>query len=412
MTKARILVVENEGIVSMDIRNTLESLGYNVPAIASSGEEAIKKAEEAQPDLVLMEIVLKGKMSGIKAAEEISNRFDIPVIYLTAYGDEELVQRAKLSQPFGYVLKPFVERELHIAIETTLYKHKIDKKLNLERKQLLSIFEGIDEPIYVADPDTYEILYANKTLEKMFGKDIIGKTCYEVFQHFDKPCDFCTNDKILGKNFGKTCIWEAQNRSTKRWLRNIDRGIRWPDGREVRFEIAIDMTDRKIAEERLCRSEEKYRHLFEEMKDAIYISTIDGKFIDVNQAMVDLLGYRNKEEVLKIDITKDFYYMPEKRKKILDIITKEGYVKDYEIEVKRKDGTKLIILETSWERKDAKENVIGYEGIIRDITEKKKMEYKLRKNMKYLKRFHDSTVDRELKMKELKEKIKEYKKIG
>ena len=116
MTNAQILVVEDEGIIAKDIQNILKSMGYAVPAIASSGEGAIKKAAETFPDLVLMDIVLGGHMDGVEAAEQIRDRFDIPVVYLTAYADNKTLQRAKITEPYGYILKPFSERELHTTI--------------------------------------------------------------------------------------------------------------------------------------------------------------------------------------------------------------------------------------------------------------------------------------------------------
>ncbi|MBU4259376.1 MAG: response regulator, partial [Desulfobacteraceae bacterium] len=123
MSDTRILVVEDEGIIAKDIKNILSFLGYSVIGIASSGEEAIEKAMEMHPDLVLMDIVLEGDMDGVKAAEHIRDRFDIPVVYLTAYSDDTTLQRAKITEPYGYILKPFQERELYTTIEMALYKH-------------------------------------------------------------------------------------------------------------------------------------------------------------------------------------------------------------------------------------------------------------------------------------------------
>ena len=114
----------------------------------------------------------------------------------------------------------------------------------------LHIFDGIDEPVYVADPDTYELLYANAALERLFGS-AIGQKCYRVLQGLDVPCSFCTNDRIFGKNTGTPYIWEFQNSNNGRWFRCIDRAIRWPDDRMVRYEMAIDITDRKQAEAEL-----------------------------------------------------------------------------------------------------------------------------------------------------------------
>ncbi|MGC1135549.1 MAG: response regulator, partial [Nitrososphaeraceae archaeon] len=113
MAKINILVVEDERIVALDIRRMLKSSGYNVSAIVASGEEAVKQADETHPDLVLMDIKLHGDMEGLGAAEQIHARFSIPVIFLTAYADETTVQRAKITSPYGYIIKPFEEIDLH-----------------------------------------------------------------------------------------------------------------------------------------------------------------------------------------------------------------------------------------------------------------------------------------------------------
>jgi CheY-like chemotaxis protein len=133
MAKTKILVVEDEALVAEEIKGRLTRLGYDIPGTASSGKEAIQKAADMKPDLVLMDIRLKGDMDGLKAAEKIHDRSHIPVIYLTAYSDEDTLRRAKITEPYGYILKPFKERELHIAIEMALFKHKAED----ERKKLI-----------------------------------------------------------------------------------------------------------------------------------------------------------------------------------------------------------------------------------------------------------------------------------
>lgn len=130
MAGEKILVVEDEEIVVLDIRSALESSGYVVAATANSGDDAVNKSMEFTPDLVLMDIVLKGKVDGIEAAEKIRSLLNIPVIFLTAHTDEGTLQRAKVSQPFGYIVKPFRERDLRIAIEFALYKSAMEKELN------------------------------------------------------------------------------------------------------------------------------------------------------------------------------------------------------------------------------------------------------------------------------------------
>jgi two-component system, response regulator PdtaR len=132
----KILVVEDEGIVLLHIKRTLESLGYVVAGTAASGEEAIMKAMSDRPDLVMMDIILKGEVDGIDAAEKIRSLFHIPVIYLTAHADESTLQRARVTEPFGYIVKPFRERDLHIAIQFALYKAKMEDERNALIRQL------------------------------------------------------------------------------------------------------------------------------------------------------------------------------------------------------------------------------------------------------------------------------------
>jgi len=140
MAGERILVVEDERVVAKDIEKRLKNLGYVVIANVTSGAEAIRNVAEMQPDLVLMDIRLKGEMDGIEAAEHIRNNFDIPVIYLTAFADEDTLQRAKVTEPFGYILKPFDERDLHAAIEVALRRRLAEAavRVALEKEKELS----------------------------------------------------------------------------------------------------------------------------------------------------------------------------------------------------------------------------------------------------------------------------------
>ncbi len=124
--KPRILVVEDEGIVALDISQRLEILGYKIAAVASSGDEAIKLAEELKPDLIMMDIVLKGRTLGTEAATEIHRRWQTPVIFLTAYADPEALEKAKAAEPYGYIPKPFDDTDLRIGVEIALYKAAAD----------------------------------------------------------------------------------------------------------------------------------------------------------------------------------------------------------------------------------------------------------------------------------------------
>jgi DNA-binding response OmpR family regulator len=134
MAKANILVVEDEAIVALDIQTRLIQLGYDVAGICSTGEDAIKRADEFKADLVLMDIMLGGKINGVEAARQIRMQYNIPVIFLTAYSDEATLQQAKMIEPYGYLPKPFDGRTLKTTIEIALHKHKMER----ERKEMVS----------------------------------------------------------------------------------------------------------------------------------------------------------------------------------------------------------------------------------------------------------------------------------
>lgn len=167
--QVRILIVEGEGITAMDISDQLQHLGYVVLATVFSAKEALRKTEELHPDVVLMDVQLKGKVDGIEAAKQIRARFDVPVIYVTADADEATLQQAKMTEPVGYVLKPFEERPLRSAIETAIYKHTMERR-RLEFLSMLShdirnplgvllgYAEMLDEALHSRDMTEVELL--------------------------------------------------------------------------------------------------------------------------------------------------------------------------------------------------------------------------------------------------------------
>ncbi len=136
MAKKRIMVVEDEGVTAMRIKKSMQDMGYIVAPIMISGEDAIESVEKYRPDLVLMDIVLKGEMDGIEAAEQIHSRFNIPIIYLTAHSDESMMKRIKMTEPIGYITKPFDERELRIVVEIAFYKYEMEQILKENKENL------------------------------------------------------------------------------------------------------------------------------------------------------------------------------------------------------------------------------------------------------------------------------------
>lgn len=165
MSKINVLVVEDESIVSKDIQHSLKKLGYNVVGAAATGEKAIELVRSEKPDVVLMDIMLKGDMSGIDTAEIVKKEVDIPVIYLTAYADEATLAKAKITEPYGYIIKPFKEIDLHTSIEMAIYKSVKNKEVEKERDLLFSIVEGKDSQDFI-------FVKANSKLVKLKTEDI------------------------------------------------------------------------------------------------------------------------------------------------------------------------------------------------------------------------------------------------
>jgi PAS domain S-box-containing protein len=181
---ARVLVVEDENIIALDIKNTLTNLGYTVPAVATAGAEAVAKVAECDPDLVLMDIRLRGDMDGVAAAEAIHHRFDVPVVYLSAYADPATVGRARVTEPYGYVLKPFDERELHVVIEMALYRHRMARQLKESERWLAATLRSIGDAVIAVDGD-WRIRFMNPVAENLTGwpvENAIGHDLAEVLR--------------------------------------------------------------------------------------------------------------------------------------------------------------------------------------------------------------------------------------
>lgn len=166
MSKVKVFVVEDESIVSKDIQNSLIKIGYEVVGSSATGEKAIEDIQNSSPDIVLMDIMLKGEINGIETAEIVRNNFSIPIIFLTAYADEDTLHKAKITEPHGYILKPFKEIDLQTSIEMAIYKHQKEQVVIKERDFLFSVVDNntnIHEFIFVK---------ASSRLVKINTKDI------------------------------------------------------------------------------------------------------------------------------------------------------------------------------------------------------------------------------------------------
>ncbi len=187
MGKARVMVVEDEGLVALSLEKKLSDLGYAVPAVAASGEEAIQRALECRPDVILMDIMLKGGTDGVTAAGSIREELDVPIVYLTAYSDPKTIERAKWTQPFGYLIKPFAERELFATIEMALYKHSMEKSLKASEKWFSTTLRSIGDGVIATSPGG-SVTFVNPVAEELTGwkeAEVAGRMISEVFRLID-----------------------------------------------------------------------------------------------------------------------------------------------------------------------------------------------------------------------------------
>lgn len=264
--------------------------------------------------------------------------------------------------------------------ELEIKKQESDRCKGLEYQQLISIFDTIDVPIYVVDPQTYEVLYINQTIKNMLG-DVVGKKCYDAFQALEFPCSFCTNEHIFGDNVGRTYIWDFQNRFNSRWYHCVDKAIQWPDGRTVRYEIAIDITDRKKMEEALHESKSKSLALINAIPDLMFHLRRDGTFLNYKAARREMLLVDPDEFLGK----KTYDVLPPELAQLtmehINQVAATDKIEIYEYQLHMRGG-ELRYFECRMVACGDDEVV----AIVRDITERKKMEEALSKSKRLLER--------------------------
>jgi len=184
ITQSKILIVEDNRIVARDIQQQVSRIGHVVVGITARGEEALPLAGESRPDLVLMDIRLEGKIDGIEVAQQIHERFGIPVIFLTAYADEETVRRARVTEPFGYLLKPFEDSQLRTTIDMALYKHAAERKLRQSERRYAVTLSSIGDAVIATD-ELLRVTFMNRVAEKLTGwtqAEAAGRPLVEVFR--------------------------------------------------------------------------------------------------------------------------------------------------------------------------------------------------------------------------------------
>ena len=298
MCPAKILVVEDEVIVARTIASQLSQLGYIVTGKASSGKAAIHQASETQPDLILMDIVIKGDIDGITTASYIHEELDIPIIFLTAYGDEHTLERAKVTQPFGYIVKPFTIKDLRIAIEIALLKHKLECELRESRDQLATLLNSMSDAV-IATNEQGIITFINPAAEKITGwqeTEALGSNISEIIKMIDEVTGEIIENPVI------KVLRQQQTLHLREFTSLITKnGTKLPIGNsasllrrrshEISGVVLVlwDLSERRQREylEQALKKEQELNHL-----KSLFISTVSHEFrnpLSVIQTAVELI---------------------------------------------------------------------------------------------------------------------------
>jgi two-component system NtrC family sensor kinase len=246
--------------------------------------------------------------------------------------------------------------------------------------RLLDALDVFEDGIYIINDD-YTVEYMNRFMKELFGNGV-GKKCYEVLIKSDKPCAWCKYDEIFINN--ETHHSEIYVKSVDKIFSLSELPVTNQDGTKSKLSLYRDITHSKRQEEKLKSSKESYQRLFKHVGCGVFISSKKGRFLDVNPALLKMLGYQDKEEFLSLDLARDVYLSPEDRREYTQIIEKKGRVVDYEVKWRRRDGHILYILLTSNVRYGTNGEILGYEGIVVDQTRRKKQENEIKEAHDFL----------------------------
>jgi two-component system NtrC family sensor kinase len=258
----------------------------------------------------------------------------------------------------------------------------MEKKHNLTT----AILDAFEDGIYVMNRDLV-VEYMNSAMIDEFG-DGVGKKCHQLVNQTEDTCPWCVSDEVFE---GKTVRREVYIPLVDKTFYLTEIPFENEDGSFSKLSIYHDISKRKKQEEMLRASEDEFKTLFEHVPSGVFISSKEGKFLNANQALLDMLGYESKEEFLNIDLPKDLYVRPEDRRTFQEMMERDGRVIDYEVEFKRKDGSTIPILLTGHARYDRSGNIIGYEGLNVDLTQRKLMEKEVREAYDFMNKIVQSS---------------------
>ncbi len=301
MNKSRILIVEDELVVAKDLSRRLERAGYAVIGSVPSGEESIAATERDGPDLVIMDVVLAGEMDGTEAAWIIRNRFDVPVVYLSAHTENLTLKRASATQPFGYLVKPVADQELAPAIEMALQKHRVEKRLRESERRHRSLVETI--PYGIIETDLSGLVqFVNSGFLRMVGAEkaeLVGTDLSDLMASDDERSGLEQSFAYLADKRPSPETWFGRMRRKDGELIQIQ--VDWnyaydPDGRLSGFvAVVTDVTERKIADEKLRRTSETIQALLNATSDMVCLLDANGRILAGNETFRTRLAGLDEE---------------------------------------------------------------------------------------------------------------------
>lgn len=381
------MVVEDEAIVAMDLKQTLERFGYSVPGMATSGSEAIEIASQTRPDIILMDIQLDGHMDGIEVAQRLNELIDVPVVFLTAFSNESTLQRAKTSHPFGFLIKPYQERELRSAIEVALFTHGLEKKLRRRESWLDAILQGMADGVIATDPAGY-VTFMNPPAVGLTGWSldrVQGLTLAKAIKMVDSDRKAIQLDATSAdggvKSVTSAILVSAGGRETPVdfTLTRLQDDNRRPEGTVLVFR---DLSLRLKAEqaEAVRRSEERLRALIEGGSDVIIVFDAELKIRFASPSVKEILGY-SPEEVFEQSILE--FVVPEDHEMVTAAVSEIGQgVQESdarEYRVRHRDGSLVTIESFS---KDLLDHPL-VNGVVvnaRDVTERRRIQAALQQS--------------------------------
>ena len=300
-SKYKIMIVEDEILIAMELSHRLKKVGYEIVGTFTNGEQAVPKALELLPDIILMDITLAGELDGIETTKLIQKKKNIPVIYITAFTDVITLDRAKQTGPYGYLMKPFEQRELESTIEVAIYKHMMEMKIRENEDRYRTVVEQISDGIIFYNYRTKEIMWTNRAYQILSGyteHELLSLKSFDIVAH-DRE-DILAIDPEIEKH-RNYFIGERKHRRKDGSTFDVEvsASLLELNGVEVMVSVIRDITERKNAEAAIKVSEQKFRNLFETMTQGVVYQDKYGTIISVNREACKILG-KTENELLNI----------------------------------------------------------------------------------------------------------------